>query len=254
MTNIRSLRTALACLLAAGMTAATVGAADARATTSNLPIRDCYEQSAFFPIPREQAASYLPDGFEPHGSPAGEPSVINIYVASLVCGDEGKPDLEMVTTYVSVVPPERLAAEGGSEYYVIDTGAEGPLSKVLRKRLCLGDTLKEAEIDVTPQRVEPFGTARVAAPTTSVSSEFLSVQFQVTGQEDPTPRRAVARWFFGADGGSFFDAFYEMSDWGIGSSTSVFTQSYKGLSSVSPGFGVLSTEDVTFFPARGCST
>ncbi|HEU4480908.1 MAG TPA: hypothetical protein VFS18_03405, partial [Actinomycetota bacterium] len=82
MMKPRWLRRTPAHLLVLGVLLMTVGAAHAGTTAPGLgsggvSLEGCYEQTAFFPIPRDQAASYLPKGFRPSGSPAGEPSLIN---------------------------------------------------------------------------------------------------------------------------------------------------------------------------------
>lgn len=246
---------AVSCAVAVAAVAALVSppAAVAGPGRNRLDLQDCFENTAFFPIPSDDARLYLPTGFEPTAAPADQDSTTNFYVRSIVCGDMAAPTLEMVTTYVSVIPPERSATRRGSHLYIVDAGAEGPEASALRDGLCLKALLEDAAIDVTQQRAQsPLGFGPEAGiARTTVSSSFLAADFVVAAEGSTTPMRDSARWFFG-DGRRYFDAAYELSVWGIGSSAVTFTQPYLELPPASGGASVQSLADISITPPSGC--
>lgn len=227
--------------------------AAARPAGEKVVLSDCYENTAFFPIPRDDARLYVPSGFDPAAAPADQESTTNFYVRSIVCGDVSSPDLEMVVTYLSVNPPKRYATERGTELFVLHAGAEGPDAAAVQEDLCLGGLFEDASIELTQQRAQsPLGFGPEAgAARTSVTSGFLSAEFVVAAEGSTTPMRDEARWFFG-NGRTFFDAEYDLSVWGIGSSAVTFTQPYLELPPGSGGASVQSLADIAITPPRGC--
>ncbi|HEV2757125.1 MAG TPA: hypothetical protein VG318_15265 [Actinomycetota bacterium] len=249
-----ALRTTCAAVAVATIAAlALPSAAAAGPARPPLTLDDCFENTAFFPIPSDDARLYLPTGFEPAAAPADQESTTNFYVRSLVCGDPAAPAVEMVTTYIAVNPPKRLAPRRGSELFIVDSGAEGPGAAALEDALCLGSILEDASIDVTQQRAQsPLGFGPEAGVArTSVTSGFLTTDFTVAAEGSTTPMRDWARWFYG-DGRTYFDAYYELSVWGIGSSAVTFTQPYLELPPAAGGASVQSLADISITPPRGC--
>ena len=245
---MRHLKGLAGCAAALAVAAALVAPSPAVAgRPRSLELTDCYEHTAFFPIPKDQGRTHVPAGFEPASAPADNENLTNFYVTSFVCGDPEKPRLELVLTHLVVDSPEELAA--ASAHYVVDMGIEGPAAAGFRKLTCA--PAEGAAIDVTNETVRsPLGP-QAGAAVTSVAADFASATFAVSAERTSGWGSEDVRWFFG-DGARFFDSSSALLFWGIGSSTVAFQEPYLDLPPAASGASKHAVADITFSVARPC--
>lgn len=81
-----------------------------------LSLEDCYEQFALFTMPKSEAATHLPEGFEPVAwDPAGEMTDLEVW--GIDCEHEAG-SVEILWLTIPVEPPEAYKDEGLASYVV----------------------------------------------------------------------------------------------------------------------------------------
>ena len=243
-----------ALLLASACLAALVPVqAGAAKPSRDLLVPGCSQQQAMIPIPRDQAKSMLPPGYEPSDAPAdADDAVINFWVTSLVCGNEDAPSLTMYLTHVGVVPPKKLEREGASHEYIVDAGVSGPLAKKVRDHICVGNLFEGAEIHGAYATTDfPAG---ITYGETSIESRSLSASITMNGGGAGFSNGSEdRRWLYGSGKKvKAFDVLSGVKFFNIGEATVVFTEAYKSLPQATGSFGVFIRADYIFEKPKGC--
>lgn len=222
-------------------------------SSRDLLVTECAQQQAMVPIPRDQAKSMLPPGYEPSDAPAGtDDALINFWVTSVICGNEDAPSLRMYLTHVGVVPPKKLAREGAAHEYIVDAGASGPLMKKVRDHLCVGNLFEGTEIEGAYATTDfPAG---ITYGETSIESRSLSASITMSGGGAGFSNGSEdRRWLYGSGKRiKAFDVLSGVKFFNIGEATVVFGEAYRGLPQATGSFGVFIRSDYIFEKPKGC--
>jgi hypothetical protein len=212
---------------------------------------NCHDHAAAVEVTRAQAQSYLPEGFTPYNGAADQGEVVHLYVDTTVCGGT-EPTLKMVKTYLAVHPPAELDGQATGEYFVLDAGASGAIGDRLRKQLCLGSFLDEAEIQLTP--VDDSLETGPAGATATVESPSVSATIAVAGARVDSDGLVKYRWFYEREdeGLDYFDTIYVIDGLAMGSGEVVFGQPYRDLPLAAPALDLYRFIGTTFYPSPSC--
>jgi hypothetical protein len=231
-------------IAAASLVPATAG--DARPRTTHF--KDCIVQKVLLPITREQAQSYLPEGFSPVAGVLGQPETTNLEFVTFTCGDSDSPELDLVLAMLLVEAPARYGSQGMSEQFILDMVGAGPRLKELTKAVCIEDFVQKGEIatDIALEILE--GDTGFGLGTTTVESPVLSGTFDsyVGGQLDPAS--SSVRSFYERGGKiRYFDSAHSLTFLGLGVGDAVLTSGYRDLTPVAEGAAIFQARDHQMF-------
>lgn len=211
---------------------------------------DCVDQGASLLIPQAQAQAYVPEGFTATGGPADQQNLVHAFVGSVTCGG-AKPTLEWSETYVSVDPPAEIQGPTTAEFFLLDFGSSGVAGARLRKLLCLGSALEDAQIERTPVADPP---SDAVSGVTKIASPSLNVTFSVATAGTASDGVGRYRWYFRNDAGQidYFDTIESQRFVAMGSGAIVHSAPYRDLPLASPSLALVKLKDATYYPSTSC--
>jgi hypothetical protein len=215
-------------------------------------VSDCIDQTTLIPMTRQQAQTYLPEGFSPVGGVVGQGQQVYFEFMSLRCGDLNLPTLELVVAFVGVEAPERYSNDDTPERFIIDMVGEGSSLPGMSRALCMENVAVHGEVSSTHtmNRTE-FGSARGSS---TVESPVLFANFNLAASGTDSTAGGAVRWLYERDGKiDYFDSAYSVNFTSIGSSTVRFLDTYLDFPPVAQGFGFYDAYDqMMFVPPPGC--
>ncbi len=212
---------------------------------------DCRSQGMGIQTTREQARTYLPEGFEPSGGAGDQDAIVHLYVTTQVCGDALAPELELAATFLAVRPPEEYRAKSGSHLFLLDAVISGPRAARLRRDLCAGGILAGGAVNSSQQMNPTDGS--VSRGSSQVESESLSFELDVATSGAAGSYGGGARWLY-EDGGriKYFESSITLRYISFGTGHVQFTQPYLGLPPAAPGPSYYDLQDVGYLPSKAC--
>ena len=222
-----------------------------------LVIDDCHQQGAAIQMPKSQAQSYLPKGFQPYGKPApdNQDEIYHFWIMTSVCGDAAAPEFTMFVTYVSVDPPKKYSVDGAAANFILDMGGSGPLAKKVSDHMCLKGFV-DAVIQSDQVASDAFGAGAGAQhAVTTISSESISATTEVGGA-GPISDGGIGmnRWFYKVGSKTtFFDIIEFVEYFHLGNGAVAFDQPYRDLPQAQPGISIYQKSDVTMYRPKGCT-
>jgi hypothetical protein len=209
---------------------------------------DCYQATATVPVTREQAQSHLPSGWKSSMGSASQSEVPYVYITSIVCGEEGDPNLTISAAYLLTHPPKRYKNGEDPARFILAAAAGGVDAGKFERKLCLDDLLVPGDISQTVHVGSPTTTDGAFGST--VASEAFAADWDVVTTQLIRDGMSATRWFFEGDQG--IEDFYsiEMADAiGIGTGEVRFTEPFLDLPQAASGPALFDYSQMSF-PAR----